>query len=180
MHSTTFNNLKNKFKKIETSSNLNSKDQSNEYLSLNYRNHFQSAMQFKHQTKMLLEELYYSTNLKKMNTSHKKMKLKKLKSKVDYIYLQSNSNFDKNLNEYYKYYTYDQIIDQLKDLEEKFPQYIKLKTGQKLFDLPNPGGYCGKNKQKCEHYIVFLTDHNITSKRKPQVCKIIYKKINLI
>ena len=46
----------------------------------------------------------------------------------------------------YRYKNYHEIEEELIILSRQFPDYLKLTTGQELYDLPYPGGYCQKQK----------------------------------
>jgi hypothetical protein len=48
----------------------------------------------------------------------------------------------------FRYYDYEEIIEELNKLKAvENGKWVKIKTAQEEFGLPNPGGYCGKNKE---------------------------------
>lgn len=128
--------------------------------------HYSSAMQFKAKTRSALESMYLASNLISLDSSEKilkdkeKLKLRKTKKVLP--------NFSE-LEQFYKFYTYDEIVEELLSLARKYPRYLKVKTAQELYDVPVPGGDCGKDKNKCFHYVAFLTDYAFDIKSKPQV-----------
>jgi hypothetical protein len=79
----------------------------------------------------------------KMKTEIRKeyIKQKNIKHSSDYFQ-------DRVLYKQYKYIKYEDIISKMKKLAKKYPKFLKVDTAQKLYGLPNPGGYCGKNKKK--------------------------------
>ena len=118
-----------------------------------------ASMSFKVATNNLLENLFFSSNLKKICHNSD------LKTKFRF-----RNRYRKNDNlEHYKYHTYDEIRSELNFMAKKHKDFLEIKTAQDLYKLPNPGGYCGKSRDKCFHYIAFLTDHKIENKNKHQV-----------
>jgi len=131
----------------------------------NLKNHFAMMMQFKAQTKSLLNNLFDTANTHttevesttENNISYESsrtqfkvgrtLRNKILKSKS----LTHSSNF-KNVKAalyiQYRYKRYSEIVEMLTKLSQEFPDYLKVDTAQKMYDLPHPGGYCGPNKQK--------------------------------
>lgn len=71
-------------------------------------------------------------------------------------------------NKKFRYYSYDEIISIFNDLAKKCPQYIKIDTSQRRYGLPS-AGECGKNKEKCQNLIVFMTDFNTMNSYRPHI-----------
>ena len=109
-------------------------------------------------TNAMLEYLYKSTNTKYQRAKKVSKKNKNLKT---------NNLSPEKEQERYKYQSYDEIIEKMQTLGKEYPDLIKVETAQKLYNLPHPGGSC--NNKLCEHYIAFISNHNMTSSRKPQI-----------
>ena len=95
-----------------------------------------AAMKFKHQTDMLLFNMYSNSNYKSICEDKKSS-------------LNNERQFlmeDINNTDYFKYYDYDEIESELMTLSKNNPRYLKVTTGQKEFNLPYPGGECGTKK----------------------------------
>jgi len=160
-------------RKINTNTNTK-RNQRNNNNNNNYNNNFNfnnnkltmkslyfMMLQYKIQTKSFLNNLIITANTVNKeytkvnkNTKENKLKLKflnkfftkkKTKSKNRKENIEYNNN---NKNKEFKYKKYDEIIYKMKKLSKKFPKFLKIKTAQKLYNLPNPYGYCGENKQK--------------------------------
>lgn len=143
---------------------LNSSESKTEF---NMKNHFSMMMQFKAQTRSLLNNLFDTANTHTMESQNnnentynnsneylrtkfkvgRNLRNKILKSKS----LTHSSNLkDSKAAKYtqYRYKRFHEIVDILNKLSEEFPDYLKVDTAQKMYGLPSPGGYCGPNKQK--------------------------------
>ena len=90
----------------------------------------------------------YKTETENTNRSKNMYDMRKniMKDKT----IKHSSEFSqKNVNyKQYKYKRYEDIISRMKHLARKYPTFLKIETAQKLYGLPNPGGYCGKKKKK--------------------------------
>lgn len=103
-----------------------------------------------------------NTNRRTMKTKVKN-KIKELKSILhnlnryspqtstrisDISKIKKNRNSSDNEYLQYKYYDFDEIKDELFKLAKvENGNWVKITTAQEEFNLPNPGGYCGKNKE---------------------------------
>ncbi len=133
----------------------------------NLQNHFAMMMQFKAQTKSLLNNLFDTANTHTLesesaneNTNSNTNEFSRTKFKVGNTLRKTilksksltHSSKLKNAKagEYtqYRYKRFHEIVDLLNKLSQEFPDYLKIDTAQKMYGLPNPGGYCGPNKQK--------------------------------
>lgn len=135
---------------------------------VNLQNHLSMMMQFKVQTRSLLNNLFitansHTTEIKKneKNENLNQNEILRTKFKVSKnqrrTILRSktlvHSSTIKNrmaAREYpqYRYKSFSEIVTKLDELSKKFPDYLRINTAQNLYGLPNPGGYCGPNKQK--------------------------------
>ena len=134
--------------------------------------HFSMMMKMKSKTKVLLKNLFTTAN--KVEEIDEGINSDEEKDSTEdfYTFLQSESkrrastentlsylskhiskisinilnNYKKNREKYiqYKYLDYNEIIEELNLLKNKYPGYLELKTAQELYNLPNPGGYCNK------------------------------------
>ena len=124
------------------------------------QNHYAMMAQFKATTKSLLNNFYSVANsaytsseerakkiLKRKLKNSKKLKRKLLRSKSQ---THSSTYHSAGPVEYtqYKYIEYFELIQRIKNLATQYPDYVKIETAQKLYNLPNPGGFCGENKEK--------------------------------
>lgn len=130
----------------------------------NLKNHFAMMMQFKSQTKNLLNNLYRTANthtvgakgLEQIKNKYLRTKYKvsnnarrsMLKSKTLTHSSDITKKSTKSLYIQYRYKRYQEIVDMLHSLSKEFPDYLKIDTAQNRYNLPNPGGYCGPNKKK--------------------------------
>jgi len=133
----------------------------------NLKNHFSMMMQFKAQTRSLLNNLFDTANTHTTEThtanentsdntnefSRTKFKVgKTLRNKILKSKSLTHSSNLKNakalIYSQYRYKRFGEIVDLLNKLSQEFPDYLKIDTAQKMYGLPNPGGYCGPNKQK--------------------------------
>jgi hypothetical protein len=130
----------------------------------NLQNHLSMMMKFKSKTQSMLQNLYLSANhvemerrvrtnsrSKTQNSSHMSS-LSKLKNK----YKRSGQKYIQ-----YRYKNYQEIVDQLMELANQYPDYLKVSTAQELYGLPNPGGYC--NAKTKEYLLIYLGSVFITS-----------------
>jgi hypothetical protein len=78
------------------------------------------------------------------------------------IYSKSSKDYDN-----FKYLTYTEIEQELKDLSSKFSNLMELTTAQSLYKIPNPLGLC--NDQPCSNFIVFLGNKLKMTKESPQM-----------
>jgi hypothetical protein len=135
----------------------------------NLQSHLQSMMKFKAKTRTLLQNLYFSANKvdsqcaaenkgtmishrcgkRKTNSTIKATRKTKFRHSVRHFSTVSDQ-FVKSQNDYiqYRYKNYQEIVDELYALAKKYPDYLKVDTAQKLYNLPNPGGFCDANKKK--------------------------------
>jgi hypothetical protein len=139
----------------------------------------ESSLMFKSETRNLLDNLYFTSNYKTICEEKHESKINKsFEMESSKINLQRNNNSTRlrkiantpsKEDEYYQYYDYDEIINELKILAKNNQDFLKIETAQELYKLPYPEGKCGKSHGKCEHYIAFLTDNRIESKNKHQI-----------
>lgn len=47
----------------------------------------------------------------------------------------------------FRYLNYDDVVRKLLELSGKYPDFLKINTAQKLYNLPHPGGYCNIEKK---------------------------------
>ena len=127
-----------------------------------FLNRLRMSTHFKMKSRTFLQKLFTTSNTFKGKPLSKGPKplghphsSKSPKKKVNYFQ--------------YEYYEYNDIAESLKDMAEKYPDLVKLETAQKRFNLPHPGGDCSHKGDKCEHFIVTLTNHKKDNKNKPQV-----------
>lgn len=145
--------------------------------------HFSMMMRMKAKTKVLLNNLFKTANSVEELDDTKNSDEEKESSEDFFTFLQTESkrrastdnilsymsqhisqistnmleSYNKNTEKYvqYKYLDYNEIIEELNILKNKYPGYLELKTGQDLYNLPNPGGYCNKahEEKKYDIYI---------------------------
>jgi len=65
-----------------------------------------------------------------------------------------------------KYHTYDEIVQSLHDLQQRYPHIVGLYSAQEAFSLPFVGS-CGSTQEPCTQWIVELV--NRTGKTPQQV-----------
>lgn len=138
----------------------------------NFENHFSMMMKMKMKTRALLQNLYTTAN--KIESSEKDIKSKQeenfftflqngmkrrastenkkslLVSHISRLSKEMIRRYKNNKEKYiqYRYLNYHEIEAELHKLAEKYPSYLRLTTGQKLYDLPHPGGYCKSEQDK--------------------------------
>lgn len=149
------------FNFFETNNSTKSKTE------FNLKNHFSMMMQFKAQTKSLLNNLFDTANthttesdLTNENNNNNESEFSRTQFKVartlrNKIMKSKSLTHSSNLKNakaalytQYRYKRFHEIVELLNKLSQEFPDYLKIDTAQKMYGLPNPGGYCGPNKQK--------------------------------
>jgi hypothetical protein len=127
----------------------------------NLQNHLALMMKFKTKTQSMLKNLYLSANHvemdRKMRTHSQSKSRSQTQSSTHISSLGKMKNkYKRSTQKYiqYRYKNYQEIVDQLTDLANQYPDYLKVSTAQELYNLPNPGGYC--NARTKEYLLIYL------------------------
>ncbi len=132
-----------------------------------FLNRLKMSTEFKMKSRTFIKKLFSTVN-EKLYSRHSEKPSKKDSSRSGHPHKSTVKKRKVNYLQY-EYREYFEIAEILTSLAKKYPNYIKLDTAQKLFNLPHPGGNCSHSGEKCTHYIVTLTNQKTDNKSKPQV-----------